>query len=303
MRLPHPILLVCFGVAFGCSIDATMKYIMLGGTSVLTATTWRFVIGSLIMSVLFLATRRRMPGLPAIRFHAMRSLAQVISAFTFFYSLSQIALAEAVVMGFTAALMIAPIARVILGEKMSAVTITASIVGFAGAALAATAHTEGGPPDGNRLYGTIAILISAVLYALNIVLLRLRTKEEDSLTLVTFMNIFPALFLLPFMFAFSAPLPETPAWPLMVLAAVLGIGIWSLMTMAYARATAQTLAPFEYTGLIWSALLGYVLFQEVPGWRVYAGAAIIIGACLVVAFDTHFVSRREARLPGSDILT
>ena len=37
----------------------------------------------------------------------------------------------------------------------------------------------------------------------------------------------------------------------------------------------QTLAPFEYTGLIWSALLGYVFFQEIPGWRVYAGAGII----------------------------
>src|SRR3990167_11422260 len=178
MRLPHPILLVCFGVMFGCSVDATMKHVMLGGTNVLTATTWRYLLGSVIMLALFAAARRPLPALPAIRFHALRSLAQVISAFAFFYSLTKIALAEAVVMGFTAALMIAPIARVILGEKMSAVTITASIVGFAGAALAATAHTEGGPPDGNRLYGTIAILISAVLYALNIVLLRLRTKEE-----------------------------------------------------------------------------------------------------------------------------
>jgi len=87
------------------------------------------------------------------------------------------------------------------------------------------------------------------------------------------------------------------------LVAFLGIGIWWLMTLAYGRARAQTLAPFEYTGLIWSALLGYALFQEVPGWRVYAGAAIIIAACLVVAFETHFISRREARIPASDILT
>jgi S-adenosylmethionine uptake transporter len=303
MRLPHPILLVCFGVMFGCSVDATMKHVMLGGTDVLTATTWRYILGSVIMLALFTGTRRPLPALPAIRFHAMRSLAQVISAFAFFYSLTQIALAEAVVMGFTASLMIAPIARVILKERMSPVTIAASLIGFAGAALAATAQTEGGPVDGNRLYGTVSILISAVLYALNIVLLRLRTKEEDSLTLVTFMNVFPALFLLPFMLVFSEWTPETASWPMMVLVAFLGIGIWWLMTLAYGRAKAQTLAPFEYTGLIWSALLGYALFQEVPGWRVYAGAAIIIAACLVVAFETHFIARREARIPASDILT
>lgn len=303
MRVPHPILLVCFGVIFGCGIDAVMKHIMLGGTNVLTATSWRYILGALIMIALFLASRRTMPGLPAIRFHALRSLAQVISAVAFFYSLTQIALAEAVVLGFTAALMIAPIARIILGEKISPVTIGASLIGFCGAALAATANTTGAPVDGNRLYGTSAVLGSAVLYALNIVLLRLRTKEEDSLTLVTFMNVFPALFLLPFLILFTDPLPRTEAWGPMVAVAFLGIGIWWLMTMAYSRAKAQTLAPFEYTGLIWSALLGYAFFQEIPGWRVWEGAAIIIAACLVVAFETHFIARREAKVPASDILT
>lgn len=302
-RAPHPIILVCVGVIFGCGIDAMMKYVMQGGTSVITATTWRYTLGSVIMVALFAAARRPFPALPAIRFHALRSLAQVISAFCFFYSLTQIALAEAVVMGFTAALMIAPIARVILGERMSPVTIAASLVGFCGAALAATAETTGAPIDGNRLLGTFSVLASAVLYALNIVLLRLRTKEEDSLTLVTFMNVFPALFLAPFMFLFSAPLPIETSWSPLIGAACFGIGIWWLMTMAYARAKAQTLAPFEYTGLIWSALLGYVFFQEVPGWRVWAGAAIIITACLIVAFETHFIARRQAKLPASDILT
>ncbi|MFN4023367.1 MAG: DMT family transporter [Hyphomonas sp.] len=303
MRVPHPILLVCIGVVFGCGIDAIMKFIMLNGTSVLTATTWRYLLGAAIMIVLFIYTGRRMPALPAIRFHALRSVAQVLSAFLFFFALTQMALAEVVVLGFTAALMIAPIARVILGERMSPVTITASLVGFGGAALAATAQTSGAPPDGDRLIGAAATLGAAVLYALNIVLLRLRTRQEDSLTLVTFMNVFPALFLLPFMLLFSAPLPEIIAWPAMGSAAVFGICIWWLMTIAYGRAKAQTLAPFEYTGLLWSALLGYVFFQEIPGWRVWAGAAIIITACLVVAFETHFVTRREARAPASDILT
>lgn len=302
MRTPHPILLVCFGVIFGCGVDAVMKGVMLGGTSVLTATTWRYILGAVIMVALFISAGRRMPTLEAIRFHALRSLAQVISAFFFFYSLTQIALAEAVVLGFTAALMIAPTARLILGEKMSPVTIIASLIGFCGAALAATAETTGAPADSNRVLGVGAILISAVLYAVNIVLLRLRSRQEDSLTLVTFMNILPALFLLPFMLVFAAPLPETEAWPMMVLVAFLGIGIWWLMTMAYGRAKAQTLAPFEYTGLIWSALLGYVFFQEIPGWRVYGGAAIIIAACLVVAFDTHFTARRQAKMPVSDIV-
>lgn len=90
--------------------------------------------GRLIMCALFLAARRRMPSWPATRFHALRSVAQVLSAVGFFYALTQIALAEAVVLGFTAALMIAPVARIVLGERISRTTLIASLVGFSGAA-------------------------------------------------------------------------------------------------------------------------------------------------------------------------
>ncbi|MCA8900884.1 MAG: DMT family transporter [Hyphomonas sp.] len=300
MRLPHPILIVCAAVLCGCTVDALMKTITLGGTAVVTATAWRYFVASAIMVGLFAASRRKMPGWKAIRFHALRSIAQVLAAVTFFYAITQIALAEAIVLGFTAALMIAPIARVILDEKMGPVTIAASLVGFAGAALAATGEASGAPVGGNRAYGIAAILVSAVAYALNIVLLRLRTREEDSLTLVTFMNVFPALFLLPIL-PFAGPLPEPDAWPLVGLVSLAAIAIWWLMTIAYARAKAQTLAPFEYTGLIWASLFGYVFFKEIPGLRLYMGAAIIIVACLVVAFETHFAARREARAAAAEI--
>ena len=300
MRLPHPIILVCLAVICGCTVDTIMKTVTLGGTAVLTATAWRFILAGLIMLALFVVTRRPMPGWKAIRFHMLRGLAQVSSAVAFFYALTQISLVEAVIMGFTAALMIAPIARVLLGEHMSPVTVGASIVGFLGAALALSGEPIGMHAGGNRLLGLSAMVFSAVGYALNIVLVRMRTKEEDAITLVTFMNVLPALFLLPFL-PFSGPLPEPDAWPLLFAVAVAAIGIWSLMTLAYARAKAQTLAPFEYTALIWSSLLGYVFFREVPSLRLYAGAAVIIAACLVVAFETHFTARREARAAAAEI--
>ena len=303
MRLPHPILLVCLAVMCGCSLDALMKSITLAGTSVLTATAWRYIAASAVMLALFAAARRPMPDWKAIRFHMLRSLAQVSSSVAFFYALTQIALAEAVVMGFTAALMIAPIARVLLGEKMSPVTVGASIVGFMGAAWALTGEATGTAmlEGGSRMLGLGAMLFSALGYALNIVLLRMRTKQEDALTLVTFMNVLPALFLIPFL-PFSGALPQAESWPLFILVAASAIGIWWLMTLAYANAKAQTLAPFEYTGLIWSSLLGYVVFHEVPSLRLYAGAAIIIVACLVVAFETHFTARREARAAATEIV-
>jgi S-adenosylmethionine uptake transporter len=62
MRLPHPIILVCLAVLCGCTLDATMKGVTLGGTGVITATAWRYILASVIMVSLFVAARRPMPG-------------------------------------------------------------------------------------------------------------------------------------------------------------------------------------------------------------------------------------------------
>jgi S-adenosylmethionine uptake transporter len=51
-------------------------------------------------------------------------------------------------------------------------------------------------------------------------------------------------------------------------------------------------AAAEYTALIWSALLGYVFFAEVPRWQVWAGAAVVVAAVMMSAWDAR---RRKAR--------
>jgi S-adenosylmethionine uptake transporter len=294
-----PILLVCIGVFCGSAVDALVKHVT-KTTPVITTTSWRFIIASIIMLAIFLALKRPVPPLSAVRFHAMRSAAQAVSAFAFFYGLTQLALAEAVVLGFTGALMIAPIARIILGEKISPLVLGATCLGFCGAAFAMTGETGGAPPDGNRLYGIIAVVISALGYALCLVLLRLRAQAEDSATIMTFLNLFPALFLLPFL-VMNQPLPAASDWPQLILLALFGIGIWWMLTLAYARAPAQRLAPFEYTALIYSTAFGIIFFGENPGWQLFTGAAIIITACLIVAWDAHR-SQKQEPLPRSDIV-
>ena len=68
------------------------------------------------------------------------------------------------------------------------------------------------------------------------------------------------------------------------------------MTLAYARAPAQRLAPLEYSALIWSGLFGSIFFQEYPGWQTWVGALVIIAACLIVAFEERFVTDKKTGL-------
>jgi len=54
-----------------------------------------------------------------------------------------------------------------------------------------------------------------------------------------------------------------------------------LLTSAYRVARASTVTPFEYTGILWAPLWGFLFFNEVPRATTVAGAAVIVVAGLI----------------------
>ena len=296
--LSAPLLLTVLAVAMGSGIDALVKATA-PGAGVMVLVAWRFLFGAMIAATVFLAQRRPWPPGEAVRFHIMRSLMQVASAILLFYALTQLALAETVLIGFTAALMVPFAAWIILGEAVSPRAFGLTLLGFAGAAFAVSATPEGAV-GAHRLLGIASVLASAMLYAVVLVLLRLRAVKEDATTIALFTNGVPALCLSPFLFGIAGPVNVNDL-PVFALLGAIGYAVWYLLTLAYARARAQLLAPLEYTALIWAALIGFVVFDEVPGWRVAVGAVLIVAACLGVAFENHFATRRETGQPVSDL--
>jgi S-adenosylmethionine uptake transporter len=297
--LSAPLLIVVLAIGMGSGIDALVK-----GTApeagLMQLVAWRFLFGAIIATVVFLAQRRAMPRGEAIRFHAMRGLVQLVSAILFFFALTRLALAEATIIGFTAALMVPFVARVVLGEAVSMRAFAITLVGFAGAAFAVSGGGTGMFGDDGRWLGVAAGFTSAMLYAVVLVLLRLRALREDATTIALFTNGVPALCMSPVLFGVAGPI-DMADLPVFALLGALGYSVWYLMTLAYARARVQLLAPLEYTALIWSALFGIVFFAEMPGWQVWVGAVAIIGSCLGIAFDDHFATRRATRQPVSDL--
>ncbi|MGB3624335.1 MAG: DMT family transporter [Henriciella sp.] len=299
--LAAPILLAVIAIAMGTGIDALVKGIAPGaGLHHLLA--WRFLFGALIAFAVFRAKKRPRPSGEAIRFHTIRGLLQVFCAFTFFYALTQLRLAEATALGFTAALMVAPVARIVIGEKISPVAVGAALIGFLGVALAVWGSGSSEMPgqESNRTLGLVSLFAATIGYAFVLVLLRMRATKEDATTIAMFTNVVPAIALLPITFGLFG-FPALASIPLFLLLGMLGYSVWFLMTLAYAKAPAQRLAPIEYTALVWSAILGLIFFDEWPGWQLWAGAVIIIASCMIVAFEDHFRTRRDAGLPASDI--
>ena len=55
-----------------------------------------------------------------------------------------------------------------------------------------------------------------------------------------------------------------------------------LMTESFRRAPASATAPFDYVAILWAIAFGYMMFGEVPGPLVIAGAAVVVSAGLFV---------------------
>ena len=63
------------------------------------------------------------------------------------------------------------------------------------------------------------------------------------------------------------------------------------MIQAFDRAQASLLAPFNYSKLLWSILLGYIVFGQLPTINTLAGTTLIIAAGLYIVY-------RESRDTG-----
>ena len=288
--LSRPIVIVVLAVLLGTCVDAMVKGIA-PDAGLIHLLAWRFAFASMISVPLFLRSGKPRPGAEAVRFHIVRGIVQLGAAFSFFHALTQLGLAEATIYGFTAALMVPVLAALMLNEPMSRLAVLATVLGFLGAIVTVGTGTQEVTSAGNRTLGLIAVFVAAFLYAMVLILLRMRARSEDALTIVMFTNVVPAIFMAPVLFGLFG-WPDWHDLPSFALLGSLGFGVWYLMTLGYARAPAQRLAPIEYTAIVWSSLLGAIFFSEWPSWNVYLGGAIIIFACLMVAYEDHRSTRR-----------
>ncbi|MDP3492967.1 MAG: DMT family transporter [Hyphomonadaceae bacterium] len=283
-----PLALAMIGVMMGCMMDALIKHLGAAYTAVLIAA-MRYVFGTMFSGATVMALKRKMPDGAGLRRHAVRAVASTGSAVLFFHCLTILPIAEATVLIFCAPLMIAPLAWWILGEKMQPIAAVSLVVGFVGVLI-----TVQGAPEvadtARRMEGVISGVVASGLYALSVVLLRQLAQKDDAIVTAFLGNVFPAIYLIgPAILLGTAP--AMADIPLFAVAGLTGFLLWFLLTQAYARAPAQSLAAAEYTALIWSALLGYFFFAETPRWQVWIGALVIVAAVTLSAWHSH----REAR--------
>lgn len=268
-------------IGFLSAMDAAMKTVSLD-YGALSALSWRALIATPLVGIAYFFFRKGWPGRRAMRFHVIRGIIMVPMSFLFFYGLTYVPMAQAIALAFIAPLIALLLAGAFLKERIGKRIVTGSLLAFAGVLVIFFGQTQ---VDLGReaFIGSLAILVSAILYAVNIVLMRQQSQEAGPIEIAFFYFAFagPGFWLL----GLFVGLPEYPATqiPALLLATLFSIIGMMGLAWAYARGEAGYLSTTEYSGFLWGALFGFLVFGEVPSLFTAAGAVLIVAGCWIAA--------------------
>ena len=286
MARQHPILpflAAGLGIATFSAMDALMKSAATAA-GVYNAMLLRSLMGAALVLPLW-RWRTRSTGWPrgrALRLHLIRATVCAGMTTSFFWGLVRIPMAEAIALSFIAPLIALYLAAALLGEAISRASVLASLMGLGGVIVIVAGRLGGEGFAGEAGWGVASVLLSAMLYAWNLILQREQAQLADPAEIAFFQNSIIGLILAvgaPWAFAMPAP----PALADIAGAAVLAVGSLMLLSWAYARAEAQALVPMEYSAFIWSAIIGSLVFDEALTVATFAGVVLIVAACLIAA--------------------
>lgn len=255
--------------------DQTSRY------ALMQVTFLRFLFGALFATAVVAAVRPRFPGPDALRFHAARAFLSVFTASTFFYGLSKLPIAEAMALGFLSPLFMVAFGVLLLKEKFDAKIGMGLAAGIAGMIIIVSGQLSGAAYSLDALKGACAIVVSAVLYALVVIMLRARANVDPISVIVFLQSAIPAAILaIPAWYVWQ-PLSRADAGRFAIVGALAILG-HTLIANAFKRAEAARLAPVHYTILLWGIVYGYLFFGDVPALATLAGAALIAVATVII---------------------
>lgn len=212
----------------------------------------------------------------------IRAAIGTISLITTFTAYSLMPMADTTALLFTSSLFIPVLGLVFLKESVGPYRWTAVAMGFIGVVI--MAHPSG------EVYtlGILVALTAALMHASLQIILRYLGHYESPET-ISFYFFVIGVFLTALPLPFIAVRPTMAEVPLLIGVGLSGAGAQWLLSVAFRNAKAAIVTVFNYSGIVWATLFGWMI------WNDWPTATVMTGACIVIASNILMIWR-ESRL-------
>ena len=215
--------------------------------------------------------------------------------FSFFYiSLTYMSLAMANALFFSSPFFVSILAIIFLNEKVGIRRWLAISFGFIGVFIVLN-------PNFNEFdFKKLAPIACALCYSISMTITKYTSDKDNSYTQMIHLYFGATIIsILFFIFTGSGQLNTSNdptfqfifrewfvnpayAWPIIILMGFIGALAFFCVFNAYSIASPSVASLYEYSLIIWSIIIGYVLFDNIPTFRTFIGVSIIIGAGIYI---------------------
>jgi len=222
-----------------------------------------------------------------IGLHVLRATFQTFSAFGFFLGLAIVPLATVTALHFTTPIFAVLIGIFILGERVSVRRWSAILAGFVGTMMILR------PGVATVGYGELLVLGSAGAWACAIIVIKVLSRTDTSVTITAYMYVLmtPAT-LIAASFDWTWPTWEQYGW--LVAIGLTGALGHVLTAEALSRGDTHVVTPFDFFRLIWATLIGILLFGESVDSLVWVGGAVVIASVSYIAWRERQIANSQA---------
>ncbi|MGV1915570.1 DMT family transporter [uncultured Agrobacterium sp.] len=226
------------------------------------------------------------PGLQAAR--VFFSTAEL---FCFYFAVAALPLADVMTYWLAAPIYVAALSPFLLGEKVGWRRWTAIGIGFVGVLIALK------PSSASLTSAAFFSILGSAAFAFMMLSGRQLRNTPD--TVLAFWQIIGAGLagIVAILVTPSGWIPIQSGFDLSLLA-LLGIVAMTahvLVNRALKLADAATVAPLQYTLLLWAVIFGWLIFGDVPQISIVIGAGLIVLSGLYIFFRENAVKRKQAR--------
>lgn len=227
------------------------------------------------------------------KWNIMRALLELAATFSFLTGLSLLPLATASTLGFSSPIFLAILAALILGEKVGIARWLVIVAGFGGVIIITN------PFQDSINWAVIFPVVCALIVALRDIVIRYVPNDIPSLH-VAFTNAWVVAIGGGLLSIFQGWGQAGWSWYLWFIALSCAIfGGYYFYIEGSRLGELSFIGPFKYTSVLLAILLGILIWNEVPGWPVLFGAAIIVlSGVLLLAGEKRKASRAERAAPG-----
>ena len=277
---------ICAGLALAIMF-AGVKWAAQHGVEVVESLFYR-QLGTTLAALAFVALG---PGLASLRTkrvagHVVRMGIGLLAMGLNFLAFALLPMAEATAIGFSVPIFSTLLAAILLREKTGPWRWGAVLAGFVGVMVIVQ------PGDGHiALTGGLVAIAAALTTACATIAIRHLGATEAAATTVFW---FGASSLVPLSLAmlFAGQAHSAEVFGVLAVMAIAGGAAQLFLTGALRFAPVALVMPMDYLSLIWSSLLGFLIFTQLPSEWTLVGAPIVIAAGLVILWREERLKRR-----------